>query len=223
MTPQRVEGSYPSLPQHHKGQHPQPRKTPTKTKVTRLSSPFSPPLRRVARSHHPCSYRTWIAQQTNNKATKAVFFKIKSVCSLSGIIAEQPRKRALPGQRYNCQSYGHSSKHRFNPARCVKCLGNHSTAQCTRNKDIDGPPACVLCKQKGHTVNYLGYPRAPKRAPPPKKPRRAERARAHVLNNSKFRPRSGWTTQRPPAAKQNQTSTTDDLKQLMSIISIIDT
>ncbi|GBP12312.1 hypothetical protein EVAR_75754_1 [Eumeta japonica] len=40
---ERVEGSYPSLPQHHKGQHPQPRKTPTKTKVTRLSSPLSPP------------------------------------------------------------------------------------------------------------------------------------------------------------------------------------
>ncbi|GBP12311.1 hypothetical protein EVAR_75753_1 [Eumeta japonica] len=99
----------------------------------------------------------------------------KRVLSLSGIIAEQPRKRALPGQCHNCQSYGHSSKHRFNPARCIKCLGNHSTAQCTRNKDIDGPPACVLCKQKGHTVNYLGYPRAPKRAPPPKKaaPRRA--------------------------------------------------
>ncbi|GBP95902.1 hypothetical protein EVAR_83542_1 [Eumeta japonica] len=59
--------------------------------------------------------------------------------------------------------YGHSSKNCFQRARCVKCLGDHGTAACTRNKDTDGPPACVLCKSSGHTANYLGCPRAPKR------------------------------------------------------------
>ncbi|GBP37039.1 hypothetical protein EVAR_31037_1 [Eumeta japonica] len=46
------------------------------------------------------------------------------------------------------------------------------------NKYTDGPPACVLCKQKGLTSNYLGCPYAPKRAPPPEKttPRRTPRA-----------------------------------------------
>ncbi|GBP36166.1 hypothetical protein EVAR_4310_1 [Eumeta japonica] len=31
--------------------------------------------------------------ETNDKATKAAFFKIRIVCSLSGVKAEQPRKR----------------------------------------------------------------------------------------------------------------------------------
>ncbi|GBP90251.1 hypothetical protein EVAR_89370_1 [Eumeta japonica] len=45
--------------------------------------------------------------EAKDKRTKAAFFKIKSVYSLSGIKAEQPRKRALPGQCHNCQSYRH--------------------------------------------------------------------------------------------------------------------
>ncbi|GBP36376.1 Nucleic-acid-binding protein from transposon X-element [Eumeta japonica] len=142
--------------------------------------------------------------------------------SLSGVKAEQPRKRALPGQCHNCQSYGHSSRHCYHSARCVKCLGDHGTAQCTRNKDTDGPPACVLCKQKGHTANYLGCPRAPKRPPPPVKavPRRAP-ARAVSATFSYARAAAG-PRNTPPAAKNIATSA-DDLSQLMSIITIIDT
>ncbi|GBP46496.1 Nucleic-acid-binding protein from transposon X-element [Eumeta japonica] len=148
--------------------------------------------------------------------------KSGSVCSLSGVKAEQPRKRALPGQCHNCQSYGHSSRYCFHSARCVKCLGDHGTAQCTRNKDTDGPPACVLCKQKGHTANYLGCPRAPKRAPPPEKaaPRRAP-ARAVSSTLSYARAAAG-PRNAPPAAKNNSTSA-DDLSQLMSVITVIDT
>ncbi|GBP59385.1 Nucleic-acid-binding protein from transposon X-element [Eumeta japonica] len=149
------------------------------------------------------------------EATKAAFFKIRSLCSLSCVKAEQLRKRGLPGQCHNCQSYGHSSRHCFNPARCVKCLGNHDTAQCTRNKDTDGPPVCVLCKQKGHTANYLGCPRATKRTPPAREGRAASSARARGLINTQLRPRSGRTAKRPPAEKQNP-SAADDLNQLMS-------
>ncbi|GBP81162.1 hypothetical protein EVAR_25088_1 [Eumeta japonica] len=54
-------------------------------------------------------------------------------------------------------------------ARCVKCLGNHGITQCTRNKDRDQLPACVLSKEKGHTADYLRCPRAPKKAPAPAK------------------------------------------------------
>ncbi|GBP78310.1 Nucleic-acid-binding protein from transposon X-element [Eumeta japonica] len=57
--------------------------------------------------------------EANVKATKAAFFEMRSVCSLSGIKAEQSRKRALPGQCHNCQSYGYSPRHCFNPARCA--------------------------------------------------------------------------------------------------------
>ncbi|GBP58708.1 Nucleic-acid-binding protein from transposon X-element [Eumeta japonica] len=140
-----------------------------------------------ARNHHP--------SEANDKATKAAFFKIRSICSLSGVKAEQPRKRALSGQCHNCQSYGHSSRYCFHSARCVKCLGDHGTAQCTRNKDTDGPPACVLCKQKGHTANYLGCPRAPKRAPSPEK---AAPARAVSSTLSYYEQRPDRVTPRPP-------------------------
>ncbi|GBP11630.1 Nucleic-acid-binding protein from transposon X-element [Eumeta japonica] len=135
--------------------------------------------------------------EANAKATKATFFKIRSVCSLSGVKAKQPRKRALPGQCHNYQSYGHSSRHCFNPARCVKCLGNHGTAQCTRNKDTDEPPPAEKA--------------APRRAP----------ARAFSSTLSYARAAAGPRNV-PPAAKHNQTSA-DDLSHLMSIISIIDT
>ncbi|GBP59825.1 Nucleic-acid-binding protein from transposon X-element [Eumeta japonica] len=160
--------------------------------------------------------------EANDKATKAAFFKIRSVCSLSGVKAEQPRKRALPGQCHNCQSYGHSSRHCFHSARCVKCLGDHGTAQCTRNKDTDGPPACVLCKQKGHTANYLGCPRAPKRPPPPEKavPRRAPTR--PVSSTLSYARAAAGPRNAPPAAKNIATSA-DDLSQLVSIITVIDT
>ncbi|GBP63382.1 Nucleic-acid-binding protein from transposon X-element [Eumeta japonica] len=92
--------------------------------VRRIQNRFREPLNLVLVSG---------TAEANDKATKAAFFKIRSVCALSGVKAEQPRKRALPGQCHNCQSYGHSSRHCFNPACCVKCLGNHGTAQCTRN------------------------------------------------------------------------------------------
>ncbi|GBP21788.1 hypothetical protein EVAR_10967_1 [Eumeta japonica] len=93
--------------------------------------------------------------------------------------------------------YGHSSKNCFQLARCVKCLGDHGTAACTRNKDTDGPPACVLCKSSGHTANYLSCSRAPKRKITQKnkiplrpfKPRRAERPRERSRKNYHTRKR----------------------------------
>ncbi|GBP97659.1 Nucleic-acid-binding protein from transposon X-element [Eumeta japonica] len=134
--------------------------------------------------------------EANDKATKVAFFKIRSVCSLSGVKAEQPRKRALPGQCHNCQSYGHSSRHCFHSARCVKCLGDHGTAQCTRNKDTDEPHRS-------------------------RRPRRAERPRA-VSSTLSYARAAAEPRNAPPAAKNNPTSA-DDLSQLMSIITVIDT
>ncbi|GBP51963.1 hypothetical protein EVAR_80058_1 [Eumeta japonica] len=134
--------------------------------------------------------------EVNDKTTKAAFFKIRSVCSLSGVKGEQPRKRALPGQCHNFQSYGHSSRHCFHSARCVKCPGDHGTAQCTRNKDTDSPPACVLCKQKGYMANYLGCPRS-KKSPPAREGCAAPSAHARVLVHVKLCPSSDRNAQRP--------------------------
>ncbi|GBP07111.1 hypothetical protein EVAR_90648_1 [Eumeta japonica] len=94
------------------------------------------------------------------------------VCSLSGVKAEQPANAPYPGSV--CQSYGHSSRYCYHSARCVKCLGDHGTAQCTRNKDTDGPPACVLCKQKGH--GQLPWMPACSKDPSTRRPLRVARA-----------------------------------------------
>ncbi|GBP81418.1 hypothetical protein EVAR_59420_1 [Eumeta japonica] len=98
-----------------------------------------------------------------DNATKRTFFNITSVCSLTGIKVEQPHKKRIPGQCFDCQLYGHPSKNYYQRARCVKCLGDHGTTACTHNKDTDGPSACVFCKSAGRTANNLGYPRPPKR------------------------------------------------------------
>jgi hypothetical protein len=95
------------------------------------------------------------------------------ICHISGLKVEHPRKRGLPGQCHNCQLYGHSARNCFARARCVKCLGDHGTLECPRprNPDPANPPSCVLCGALGHTANYRGCPRAPRR--PAGKPARA--------------------------------------------------
>ncbi|GBP78724.1 hypothetical protein EVAR_65468_1 [Eumeta japonica] len=132
--------------------------------------------------------------EANDKATKVAFLKIRSVCLLSGVKAEQPRKRALSGQCHNCQLRARV-RHCFNPARCIKCLGDHGTAQCTRNKNTDGPPACVLSKQKA-TRSITWDARVLQKEPPPPEAAAPRRAPARGLVNAKLRPRSGGTTQR---------------------------
>ncbi|XP_028038458.1 cyclin-dependent kinase inhibitor 1C-like [Bombyx mandarina] len=82
-----------------------------------------------------------------------------------------PYKRGTPGQCHRCQLYGHSTRN-CNAARCVKCLGDHATIDCSRVKEIaTEPPSCVLCRKQGHTANYGGRPKAPRKRPanaPPK-------------------------------------------------------
>ncbi|GBP95099.1 Nucleic-acid-binding protein from transposon X-element [Eumeta japonica] len=188
-------------------------------------------VRRITnRAREPLDLVLVTANTGIDQETKRSFYRIKAVCSLSGIKVEQPHKKSIPGQCFNCQMYGHSSKNCFQRARCVKCLGDHGTAACTRNKDTDGPPACVLCKSSGHTANYLGCPRAPKRItplknkipPPPAQaaPRRAPaRAVTHKLSYAKAT--AGPRTDPPPQTKTNLTPS-ENIKALMSVISIID-
>ncbi|GBP02271.1 hypothetical protein EVAR_85384_1 [Eumeta japonica] len=109
---------------------------------------------------------------------------------LSGVKAEQPANAPYPGSVTTASPTGIRPVTAYHSARCVKCLGDHGTAQCTRNKDTDGPPACVLCKQKGHTANYLGCPRAP-RPPPPERP--CHRACARSLGGIQLCSSGGWT------------------------------
>ncbi|XP_013181502.1 PREDICTED: nucleic-acid-binding protein from mobile element jockey-like [Papilio xuthus] len=137
---------------------------------------------------------------------KAIF-DVKSICGLSGLIVEPPRKNGLPGQCHKCQLYGHSARNCFARPRCVKCLGDHGTSECSRPKDKSlleafGKPACVLCRGD-HTANYHGCPKAPKRSP--KLPQRSVRRPPAVLSANEFPPlQPSWKTNaRTPAWGSN--------------------
>lgn len=89
-------------------------------------------------------------------------FKITQVCRLTGINVEPPRRNSVVAQCHRCQNYGHSQRNCHGTPRCVKCLGDHGTSDCGRNRDDPDPPGCVLCGQLGHTANYRGCPKAPR-------------------------------------------------------------
>ncbi|GBP55024.1 hypothetical protein EVAR_46320_1 [Eumeta japonica] len=77
--------------------------------------------------------------------------------------------------------------------------------------DTDGPPACVLCKQKGHTANYLDA-RAPK-DPPSQKPSAYRRAVSATFSYAERR--LDRVTPGPRKTLQHPLTS-----QLMSIITI---
>lgn len=69
------------------------------------------------------------------------------------ISIEEPHKRRELIQCTNCQDYGHSKTYCAHPPRCVRCVGQHLTANCTQSKDQ--PPTCTLCGGN-HTASYRG-------------------------------------------------------------------
>ncbi|GBP15502.1 hypothetical protein EVAR_9281_1 [Eumeta japonica] len=121
----------------------------------------------------------------------------------------------------------------YQRARCVKCLDDHGTTACTHNKDRDGPPTCVLCKSAGHTANYLGCPRASKRksiyklinntkAPPPIQttPRRVPPC--SITASLSYAKPTTDSRKDPLTNNAPKNTFTEDIKALMSMISIID-
>ncbi|GBP34199.1 Nucleic-acid-binding protein from transposon X-element [Eumeta japonica] len=96
-----------------------------------------------------------------------IFKNLYNICGLSGIKAEAPYKRGMPGQCHRCQLYGHAAANCYAQPRCVKCLVPHWTRDCDRNKESGGEPYCCNCGQN-HTAYYGGCPVAskPKVFPP---------------------------------------------------------
>ncbi|TLM35144.1 hypothetical protein FEC37_18755, partial [Acinetobacter baumannii] len=103
---------------------------------------------------------------------KRIASSLRTVCGLSGVTVEAPYKKGTPGQCHRCQLYGHSARNCNARPRCVKCLDDHATTDCSRVKETaTEPPSCVLCRKQGHTANYRGCPKAPRKRPanaPPK-------------------------------------------------------
>ncbi len=66
---------------------------------------------------------------------------------------EAVKKSKLIPQCKKCQVYGHTQNFCNKEPRCVKCVGKHRTAECTKQKDT--PPKCVNCGE-AHPANYRG-------------------------------------------------------------------
>ena len=72
---------------------------------------------------------------------------------------EPYKKRKGPNQCHRCQRYNHTKNNCYNPPRCVKCAGDHWTADCSMA--YVETPKCVLCGE-GHVASYSGCKLFPK-------------------------------------------------------------
>lgn len=106
------------------------------------------PVREVFRMLHrhtkkPYDMITVLLDRT--KEGKSIF-SLKSVCGLSGVSVEPPRKSHIPSQGHNCQNYGHSASGCFLKPWCVKCLEDHPTRECKRTPETATPPSYQLSR-----------------------------------------------------------------------------
>ena len=67
------------------------------------------------------------------------------------ITVEAPRKKKSIVRCTRCQSYGHTKTCCARTFVCVKCGGDHDTADFS--KDLVSPPTCALCGG-AHPANY---------------------------------------------------------------------
>lgn len=90
-----------------------------------------------------------LKQKENNK----LIYDTKSLlhCKVS-FVPPRPR-RELP-QCANCQQYGHTKSYCRRSPKCIKCAGDHNSADCTRKGRSDNVK-CVLC-EGNHPANYKG-------------------------------------------------------------------
>ena len=183
-------------------------------------------VHRMHRGRHGAPYDMVMVVCENSDAGKAIA-NIRTLCHLSGITVERPNKNRLLGQCHRCQLYGHAQRNCFAKARCVKCLGDHATVDCTRPKDPSQcaePPSCVLCGEIGHPANYRGCPKAPRSNR--KASKQIETRQQHAIPSAELpnslRPQrpSPWNKlnhqQAFPAVKPQQLAPTKTIPPLMA-------
>lgn len=132
----------------------------------------------------------------NNKEA----FQVKRLCS-SVVTVEPPLKFNDVPQCYRCQAFGHTKRYCQLEHRCVKCGGEHPTAECS--KDASEPAHCLHCDGP-HTASYKGCP-AYKRAksafaPKPTAPR------SQQPNPSRIDPNISYASVAKNAAPQTEVS-----------------
>lgn len=119
------------------------------------------------------------------------------------VIIEPPRaKRNIP-QCARCQRYGHTKAYCHLSPRCVKCAGDHMTANCSRKEKSD-KVKCVLC-EGNHPANYKGctvYKELQQKKYPTVRPKNATRTIPSVQHGVTY---SQATTNGLPSQPNNHT------------------
>lgn len=88
----------------------------------------------------------------DNKEDIKKIFEIQYICHLK-VKIEALRSGQLIPQCKRCQRFGHTQKFCQRAVKCVKCAGNHLTAEC--KKLGNSPPKCSNCGE-AHPANYRG-------------------------------------------------------------------
>lgn len=80
-------------------------------------------------------------------------YNIKNLLHCSVKFEAPIPKRTIP-QCSNCLTYGHTKAYCRRKPRCIKCAGNHASAECSRKVRSDDVK-CALC-DGNHPANYKG-------------------------------------------------------------------
>jgi hypothetical protein len=82
-------------------------------------------------------------------------FKLSSLLNTIIKVEKLNKTKNGPPQCHTCQNYGHTKNHCGHFPRCVKCVENHDSENCT--KDKNRLPKYALC-QGAHTTKFKGCP-----------------------------------------------------------------
>lgn len=88
--------------------------------------------------------------ETNENIKK--IYSIEFICHMK-VKIEAIRSSKLIPQCRRCQRFGHTQKFCGRETKCVKCAGNHLTADCSKPGNIK--PKCSNCGEN-HPANYRG-------------------------------------------------------------------
>lgn len=126
----------------------------------------------------------------NNKS----IYDVKSL-NRNVVQFEPPRVKRIIPQCTRCQDYGHTKNFCRRLDRCVKCAGNHNTANC-RRKERDNQVKCANC-EGAHPANYRGciiHKQIQQRLYPKLREKRLAEPKGHEMNQQPYPTESTYTT-----------------------------
>lgn len=150
-----------------------------------------------------------------NRDQKQIF-SIKHVCSLS-VRIETLRRPSDISQCHRCQTFRHSQKNCRAHPKCVKCAGEHLSADCPKR-----PDARLKCANCGgeHTASYKGCPKFPKRPTKPARPANSQPKPS--VSSPRTNPSTSYAqsaaTNLPQTSRRQDSQLVDVLSELISAI-----